>query len=79
VYQTKILPQGMASADVNAAATALGLAMVLGVMGRPNDDAIRASIGLIFATATLSQEDAEEIASMLAAHHLEALMPQPGP
>jgi hypothetical protein len=79
VYQTKILPQGMASADVNAAATALGLAMILAVMGKPNDDAIRASIGLILATATLSEEDLEEIATMLAASHLEALMPQPAP
>ena len=79
VYQTKILPQGMASADVNAAATALGLSMVLAVIGRPNDDAIRASIGLVLATATLSEEDVEEVTAMLAAHHLEALMPQPGP
>jgi len=79
VYQTKILPQGMASADVNAAATALGLAMVLGIAGRPNDDAIRASVGLVFATATLDEEDVEEIAAMLAASHLETLMPQSAP
>ena len=75
VYQTKILPQGMASADVNAAATALGLAMVLGVVGRPNDDAIRASIGLILATATLSEDDSEEIVGMLSQFGLERLLP----
>jgi hypothetical protein len=76
VYQTAILPQGMASTAVNAAATALGLSMVLATAGQPNDDAIRASIGLILATATLSQENMEEIVGMLAQFHLEALMPE---
>jgi hypothetical protein len=66
----------MASTAVNAAATALGLAMVLATTGQPNDDAIRASIGLVLATATLSQENLEEIAGMLAQFHAEQLMPE---
>jgi hypothetical protein len=79
VYQTAILPQGMTSTAVNAAATALGLSMVLATAGQPNDDAIRASIGLVLATATLSQENMEEIVGLLAQFHLEALMPEQTP
>jgi hypothetical protein len=76
VYQSAILPQGMTSTAVNAAATALGLSMVLATAGQPNDDAIRASIGLVLATATLSPENLEEIAGMLAQFHAEQLMPE---
>jgi hypothetical protein len=75
VYQAAVLPQGMTSTAVNAAATALGLAMVMATTGQPNDDAIRASIGMVLTTATLSQENMEEIVGMLAQFHAEQLMP----
>jgi hypothetical protein len=77
VYQTAILPQSMTSIEVNNAATLLGLAMALAVMGRPNDGALAASLGLILTTATLTTEQIEEIVELLAQHHLSRLLPPP--
>ena len=68
-----IRTQSMASLPMNTLATEFIALLNDAKAGRPNEAAIQASMGAVFATGTFTEADAEEFTAALAAGHLDGI------